>query len=74
MRVEQTGNLDDLNKLSRVEFHKIWFIDALTDGQMAKKFGTTKQEVKRKRKELGLNWFNSAFLYLAGGSKYKGDK
>jgi hypothetical protein len=72
MRITQTNTLEDLNKLTRPEFHKLWFIDALTEKQIAKKFGTTKEEVRRKRKELGLNWWNCAVLYISGGPKYKG--
>lgn len=72
MKIACTRSPEDLQKLDRVEFHKIWFIDALTDRQMAKMFGVTTKEVKAKRKELGLNWFNSAVLYITGGSKYKG--
>lgn len=70
MRVEQTGTLEDLNKLTRDQFHQLWFIESYTDGMIAKKFGTTRKEVKRKRKELRLNWFNSAVLYIAGGTRY----
>jgi hypothetical protein len=37
MRITQTNTLEDLNKLTRPEFHKLWFIDALTEKQIAKK-------------------------------------
>lgn len=69
--MEQTHTLDDLNKLTLIEFHKYWFIDALTDKQMAEKFGTNKKEVKRRRKELGLTYLNGAMLRVAGGTKYQ---
>lgn len=72
MKIEQIGNLDDLNKLKRNEFHELWYIKSLTDGQIARMYNTTKKEVKRKRKELNLNWFNSAVLYIAGGPSYRG--
>lgn len=71
MKIEQIGNLDDLKKLKRNQFHELWYIRSLTDGQIAKMYNTTKQEVKKKRKELKLNWFNSAVLYVAGGPQYR---
>ena len=71
MKIEQTNTLEDLKKLTKQEFHKLWFIDALTDRQMAKKFGTTVDEVRAKRKELGLNMLNCGMLYVAGGKQFK---
>lgn len=62
---------EDLLKLTREQFHEIWFIDALTDRQIAKMYNTKKEVVKQFRKKLNLNWFNSAVLYLCGGSKYR---
>lgn len=72
MKITQTNTPDEFKKLTRPELHKLWFRDALTDGQIAKKFGVTKQEVKQKRKELNLHMFNSAISYLMGGKKYNG--
>lgn len=71
MRMEQRHTLDDLKHLTREEFHKYWFIDALSDKEMADIFGTTKQEVRKRRKELNLTYMNSAMLYIAGGAKFK---
>ena len=71
MKIEPVGTLDDLNKLTRPQFHELWYIRSLTDGQIAKMYNTTRQEVKRRRKELNLNWFNSAVLYMAGGTRYR---
>lgn len=71
MKITQTNTPEEFNELTRAEFHKLWFRDALTDKQMAIKFGVTKKEVKQKRKELNLNAWNSAVLYLSGGSQYR---
>lgn len=70
-KLKRDKTLDDLNKLTMSQFHQYWFIEGLTDGMMAKEFNTTKEEVKRKRKELHLNWYNSAVLYIAGGPAFR---
>ena len=72
--IKQTHTLKDLNNLDKVQFHQLWFNEALTDRQIAKKFGATVKDVKTKRKELGLNWFNCAFLYVGNKEKFKNDK
>lgn len=74
MKITQTNTPEEFSKLSRPDFHQLWFNEALTDRQIAKKFGVDVAEVKRKRKALGLNWFNSAMLFLAGGNLYKDDR
>lgn len=70
MKIVQTNTPEDLAKLSRAEFHKLWFKDALTERQIAKKFGVTKEEVHARRKELNLTWLNSALLSMMGGNRY----
>lgn len=62
---------EDFYKLSRQELYKEWFIEALTDKQIAKRYGITKKEVKARRKELNIGWLNSALLKIAGGEKYR---
>lgn len=74
MRMEQTHTLDDLNKLKREEFFKYWFVDALTNKEMAEKFGATVEDVKRRRKELNLTYMGCGMLRVAGGPKYTGIK
>lgn len=74
MKVEQTNTREDFEKLDLVGLHDIWFNQALTDKQVAKKFGITKEEVKEKRKKFGLNFWSGAMLYVGGGEKYKGSK
>lgn len=74
MRIEPLYTEKDLKKLNRQQFHQKWFNEALTDRQMAKLYNTTVKVVKQKRKELGLNWFNSAFLYICGGTQYKDNR
>lgn len=71
LKIEQIGTLEDLKKLKRHQFHELWYIRSLTDGQIARMYNTTRKEVKKVRKELKLNWFNSAVLYMAGGSQYR---
>ena len=39
MRITQTNTPEDFQKLKKHELHKLWFHDALTDKQIAKKFG-----------------------------------
>lgn len=56
---------EEFDKLTRVDMHKLWFRDALTERKIASMFGVTKEEVHDKRKEeLGLTWLGSAFLWL----------
>ncbi|MBO5389162.1 MAG: hypothetical protein J6A59_13715 [Lachnospiraceae bacterium] len=74
MRITQTNTPEDFQKLKKHELHKLWFHDALTDKQIAKKFGITKQDVKQKRKEFNLNMLNSAMLSVAGSPLYKKHK
>ena len=74
MKIESLYSDNDLLRLTRQQFHQKWFNEALTDRQMAKMYNTTVKIVKQKRKELGLNWWNSAFLYICGGTQYKDDR
>ena len=45
-------------------FYQLWFIESYTDGMIAKKFGTTRKEVKRKRKELKYHLTKNKNLYF----------
>lgn len=74
MKITQTSTPEEFSKLTRPDFHQLWFNEALTDKQMAKMFRVDVAEVKRKRKALGLNWFSSAMLFLAGGNLYKDNR
>ena len=71
-KVEQIGTLDDLNKIKRVELHDLFFNQCKSDRYIAKMYGTTKKEVKRRRKELGLGWYMCGFRYVMGGEQYRG--
>lgn len=62
---------EDFNKLTKVEMHRLWFKQALTERQIAKLYKVSREEVHKKRKiEFGLNFINSAILYLTN-TKYK---
>jgi len=69
--VQQSLSEKDLKKLTREQFHEKWFIEALTDRQIAKMYNTDTKTVRQFRKELKLNWLNSAILYLMGGDRYR---
>lgn len=70
-KIEQTRTPEDLQKLTLKEFHRLWFIDAMTDRQMAKMFGVTRKDVKKRRKELKLNMLRAGMLYVYGGPTFK---
>mgnify|MGYP003299368298 CR=1 FL=1 len=72
MKIVPKYTEEDLNKITNWEFHDLWFNKALTDRQMAKLFNVDVSKIKKKRKEFGLNWFNSAMMFLAGGDRFKG--
>lgn len=62
---------EDFNRLTRVEMHRLWFKQAMTEKQIAKLYNVSRKEVHNKRKiEFGLNFINSAILYLTN-TKYK---
>lgn len=62
---------EDFNKLTKVEMHRLWFKQAMTEKQIAKLYNVSRKEVHDKRKiEFGLNFINSAILYLTN-TKYK---
>lgn len=74
MRVVQSKSKEDLERLTRAQFHQLWFNDAMTDSQMAVMFNTDKYTVKAKRKQLGLNMFNCGMLRVMGGKQFQDDK
>lgn len=71
MKIEKTYTEKDFNKLSKIELYNLWFRDALTDTQIAKMYGVTKQQVKSKRKQYNIKYINSAVLFLMGGQQYR---
>ena len=74
MKIEPLYTEQDFLKLTLPQLHQIWFNEALTDGQIAKLYRTTKNVVRARRKELHLNVINAAFLSLTGGDKYADDR
>lgn len=79
MKIEQTYTPEDFDKITRVEFYRLWFGASLRDtpltlGQIAKMYGVDRKTVKAKKKELGLTWLNCGLMYVAGGSKYREKK
>ena len=72
--MKQIKQPEDFEKLDKAQLHQLWFNEALTDGQVAKMYGIEKNVVKQKRKEMKLNWFSAATLFLMGGSRYKNNK
>lgn len=71
MKIEQTYTEEDFDRITKLELYNLWFRDALTDGQIAKLYGTTKSVVKEKRKKYNIKYINSAILYLAGRPEYR---
>lgn len=74
MKIEQKYTEEDFKKLTLPQLHQIWFNEALTDGQIAKIYCTSKEVVKEKRKELGLTIIRGAFLSITGGKAYEDDR
>ncbi len=76
-KITQTKTPEDFKKISKQELYKLWFGERLwdtpmTDGQIAKMYGVTKQEVKDKRKEKGITWLSCGLTYMSGrGSRKK---
>lgn len=78
-KIEQTRTPEDFTKISRAELYKLWFgarlsDSPLTDRQIAKMYGVTKEEVKAKRKKLKIGWLSCGFMYVTSGDKYKNPK
>lgn len=78
-KVEQTKTPKDFEKITRVEFYRLWFGASMKDkpmtlGQIGKMYGVDKKTVKVKKKELGLTWLMCGLMYVAGGERYKTDK
>ena len=71
MKIKQVHSPEELNKITKEEYYKIYYLRALSDRQIAKMYGVKTKDARDKRKELKLNLLNCAFLYLAGGPKYK---
>ena len=71
MRVSQTNTPEEFNKITKIELYRLWWLKAMTDGQIAKMYGVSKQDVKNKRKEHNIKWMNSAILSIMGNDKYR---
>lgn len=71
MRIIQTKSPDDFKNIKPLELYDLWFHKALTDRQIAKMYGITKNDVKQKRKEFKYTIWRCAILSVAGGTKYK---
>ena len=78
-KITQTKTPEDFEKITRVEFYKLWFgatwkDKPMTLGQIAKMYGVDKKTVKEKKKELKLTWLTCGVLFVAGGNSYRGKK
>jgi hypothetical protein len=78
-KVVQTKTPEDFEKITRVEFYRLWFGATMKDTpytfkQIATMYGVDVKTVKAKKKELGLTWLQCGVMYLAGGDKYKDPK
>lgn len=78
-KITQTKTPEDFEKITRVEFYRLWFgaswrDNPMTLGQIAKMYGVDKKTVKTKKKELGLTWLNCGLMFVAGGDKYRSKK
>lgn len=71
--IKQLYNKEKFEKLDKLTMYELWFKHALTDRQIAVLYGVTPKDVKEKRKELKVGWFNSAMLFIAGPKNYKGN-
>lgn len=60
------GTEEDLMKLSRKEFRRLWFTEEYFDPGLAIAFNTTKQKVKERRKELGINYIGGGLSFISG--------
>lgn len=74
MRIKQLYTEKDFDKISKVELHGLWFRDALTDGQIARLYGVTKEKVKQKRKRYNIKYLSSAILFLMGSPEYRASR
>ena len=74
MKIKQLYTEKEFNKISKVELHGLWFRDALTDGQIARLYGVTKEQVKQKIKKYNIKYLNSAILYLVGNPEYRASR
>lgn len=78
-KVIQTKTPEEFEKITRVEFYRLWFGETMKDnpmtlGQIARMYGVDKKTVKAKKKELGLTWLGCGVMFVVGGDKYKNKK
>lgn len=73
-KIEKTRTPQDFERITRVELHRLWFKEALTDKQIATMYGVDKSIVKEKRKAFKLGWISSGILYVAGSDAYRKEK
>lgn len=70
MKIVQLYTPKDFKRLDKVLLYDVWYRQALTDKQVAKLFGVTPADVKKKREETGLRWLNSAIASISGGATF----
>jgi uncharacterized protein YjcR len=78
-KVTQTKTPEEFDKITRVEFYRLWFGATWKDTpytfkQIATMYGVDVATVKAKKKELGLTWLKCGVMFMAGGDKYKDPK
>lgn len=60
------GNKEDLMKLSKKEFKRLWWTEDYFDAGLAIAFDTPKKEVIARRKELGINYIGGGLSTISG--------
>lgn len=69
--IEVKVTKQDFSEITKIELYNLWWKKPYSDKQIAKMYGVTAKEVKKKRKELGITWSRCAFLSVYGGKAYK---
>lgn len=74
--IEVKVTKQDFSEITKIELYNLWWgrdwwKKPYSDKQIAKMYGVTTKEVKKKRKELGITWSRCAFLSVYGGKAYK---
>lgn len=73
-RIKQEKTPEEFEKITKKEFHNLWYNRALTLRQIGIIYGVDRKTVNKKRKELKLTTINCALLWFYGGDTYKTDK
>lgn len=69
--VKQTRTPEEFKEITKEEFHKLWYLKAMTMGQIGKMYGVTRKEVNAKRKEFKLTTLGCAVLYKFGDERWR---